>query len=368
VIIGMILVVGLLAGAYILVQRQIEEKVAQKFYLARNYAEEGKWKKAFPVFEEIFKKYPKDRKAVESMFFYALSLEKLDRVDEAWSVYSKISEDYPESNWAAPSLINLAGIKKGKGELKEAQRLYERVTNEFKESDSLGDACIGLGEIYEEEGKLAEARSFYERVISELPQSDLYYDAQKHLGNLLIKMIFSSYPIMSSFVYKVSSGDTLDDIARRFNTTVDLIKEANQLESPRLSIGRRLKITPGHFNILVSKSKNILILKYKDELVKIYTVATGKLGCTPVGDFKITNKIKDPDWYRHGRKIPSGHPDNILGTRWMGISEESYGIHGTTQPETIGKQSTEGCVRMANEDVEELYKLVTVGIPVKIIE
>ena len=364
----MILVIGLLMGAYILIQRQIEEKVAQKFYLGKNLIEEEKWKEAASIFDEIFNTYPKSRKAADSMFYYAFSLEELGRLDEACSVYTEIAKNFPESDWVAPALVNLARIKKEEGELKKAQNLYERILAEFKESNSVDDAWLGLGEIYEEGSELAEARSCYERIINEFPQSDGYSSAQKHLGNLLIKMIFSSYPVMDSFVYRVRTGDNLDNIAKRFNTTVDLLTEANQLESPRLTIGRRLKVTPCRFNIYVRKTKNILVLKHNNEVVKIYPVATGKLGCTPEGDFVITNKIKNPDWYRHGRRIRSGHPDNILGTRWMGISEKSYGIHGTTQPETVGKQSTEGCVRMLNKDVEELYKLVNIGMPVKIVE
>ncbi|MCX5679981.1 MAG: L,D-transpeptidase [Candidatus Omnitrophica bacterium] len=56
----------------------------------------------------------------------------------------------------------------------------------------------------------------------------------------------------------------------------------------------------------------------------------------------------------------------MLGSRWLGISKPSYGIHGTTQPESIGQSVTEGCVRMRNEEVKELYILVPEGTEVVI--
>ena len=59
-------------------------------------------------------------------------------------------------------------------------------------------------------------------------------------------------------------------------------------------------------------------------------------------------------------------PENILGTRWLGISYPGYGIHGTTIPESLGSQSTSGCIRMLNEEVEELYSIVPYGTEVEI--
>ena len=64
--------------------------------------------------------------------------------------------------------------------------------------------------------------------------------------------------------------------------------------------------------------------------------------------------------------IPGGDPRNELGSRWIGF-KPSYGVHGTIFPESIGKAESHGCVRMNNKDVEELYGLVVVGTPVKII-
>ena len=93
---------------------------------------------------------------------------------------------------------------------------------------------------------------------------------------------------------------------------------------------------------------------------------------TPEGDFEIATKLKNPPWYRRGERIEYGDPRNILGTRWIGFRDtaeyQGYGIHGTTKPESIGKAQSDGCIRMLNGDVEELFGLVTIGTPVIIKE
>jgi lipoprotein-anchoring transpeptidase ErfK/SrfK len=87
-----------------------------------------------------------------------------------------------------------------------------------------------------------------------------------------------------------------------------------------------------------------------------------------VGAFKILVKLENPVWYKAGAVIPPESPDNVLGTRWMGFDLEGYGIHGTVDPDKIGQQVTSGCIRMRNEEVEELYKIVPRGTPVTVVD
>lgn len=111
------------------------------------------------------------------------------------------------------------------------------------------------------------------------------------------------------------------------------------------------------------------MLKNNDEIVKTYTVSTGKdVSVTPVGKFTVVNKLIDPVWFNKGVVVPPDSPANVLGGRWLGFDLPGYGIHGTINPETIGSHETAGCVRMRNEDVEELYNLVTTGTEVVIVD
>jgi len=104
-----------------------------------------------------------------------------------------------------------------------------------------------------------------------------------------------------------------------------------------------------------------------ETLIKTYPVAVGRsTSQTPIGDFQVINKLKNPTWFPKGRQpVPPG-PANPLGTRWIGF-KNGYGIHGNNNPSTIGNMASAGCVRLYNQDVEELYEKVTLGTPVKII-
>ena len=142
---------------------------------------------------------------------------------------------------------------------------------------------------------------------------------------------------------------------------MDLIKRKNNLTGDVIQVGKKLYIWTGLFNIFVDKSQNILLLKDGDEVIKAYDVATGANNVTPVGTFTITSKLVNPVWFKAGAIIPPESPQNILGSRWLGFDLPGYGIHGTVEPNEMRQQVTAGCVRMRNEDVEELYSLVPVG-------
>ncbi|MDD5427953.1 MAG: L,D-transpeptidase family protein [Candidatus Omnitrophica bacterium] len=232
------------------------------------------------------------------------------------------------------------------------------------ESDYLTEAADR-----EKKGELLKAKEIYQEVLEKFPGSGNVSKAQEALDNLNVKMLFSPVITPDSFSYEIQKGDTLTKIAKKFNTTVELIMKANGLKDANVKVGRKLKIAKAKFSIAVDKSQNILTLKADQDVFKTYRVSTGKNSCTPVGTFKVTNKLIDPPWYPStGGMIPAKDPKNVLGSRWIGLSKQGYGIHGTVEPESIGKSVTEGCVRMRNAEVEELYSIIPVGTEVVIVD
>jgi len=217
-------------------------------------------------------------------------------------------------------------------------------------------------------GDLQGVKVSYQRLVNDFPNSGDVTNWQKKIDDINIKLLFSPALTPKSVIYVIKPGDTLDKISREFKTTPELIKKSNNLSSDIIHSGRKIKIWPLPFSILVDKSQNILILKTDEEIIKTYTVATGKDNSTPAGNFKITSKLVNPTWFKTGAVIPPGSPENVLGTRWMGIDKPSYGIHGTTEPQTLGSQVTQGCVRMSNPDAEELYTIVPIGTEVVIVD
>lgn len=215
---------------------------------------------------------------------------------------------------------------------------------------------------------LYEAKLIYQKLVNDFPESALVADWQKRAEEINIRLLFSPAVTSKSIVYEIKPGDTLDKISRLYKTTTELIMKSNNLSDSRIIPGRKIKIWNAPFTILVSKSQNILFLKSDEEVFKTYIVSTGKNNCSPVGTFKIINKLPNPTWFKAGAIVPAESADNVLGTRWMGFDLAGYGIHGTTEPKELGKQVTQGCVRLNNSDVEELYSIIPVGTEVTIIE
>ena len=191
---------------------------------------------------------------------------------------------------------------------------------------------------------------------------------QKKLEDINIEIIYSNSQSPKTVLYEIQSGDTLGKLAKKYGTTVELIKKKNNLNNNVIRLGQKIYIWSGSLNIFVDKSQNILMLKDADQIIKVYSVATGANNITPVGTFKITSKLVDPVWFKAGAVIPPESPQNVLGSRWMGFDLAGYGIHGTIEPDNMGQQVTAGCVRMRNEDVEQLYDLVPVGTSVTIVD
>lgn len=228
----------------------------------------------------------------------------------------------------------------------------------------LSDNAEGL----ETKGDLPGAKAAYQKLINDFPNSGGVAGWQSKLEDLNMKLIFSRAAGAKSAIYTVKPADTLAKIAREFKTTAELIRKSNGLSGDRILPGNKLKIWTRPFSIVVDKSQNTLILKSDEEIVKTYVVSTGANNSTPVGNFKIVSKLENPTWFKAGAVVPAGSPENILGTRWLGLNLASYGIHGTTEPRTLGTQVTQGCVRMANSEVEELYAIVPEGTEVTIID
>ncbi|KHD86915.1 L,D-transpeptidase [Heyndrickxia ginsengihumi] len=103
----------------------------------------------------------------------------------------------------------------------------------------------------------------------------------------------------------------------------------------------------------ISASRHRLKLYDGNRLIKSYPIAVGKmLSPTPAGTYTIINK-------QH-------HPGGPFGVLWMGLSRAHYGIHGTNNPASIGKNVSHGCIRMYNHDVLDLSSRVPVGTRVVI--
>ncbi len=215
---------------------------------------------------------------------------------------------------------------------------------------------------YLKNGKKYEARN-------EL--SDLYFaetdnakraEIKSKLDGLNAELVFSHEPSPDAFIYVVRPGDSLIRIASKYNTNYEFIVRINNKHRTSIRVGERLKILKGDVTVLVDKSDYTLTLLLDGHFIKQYPVGTGKSDKTPEGKFIIDNKLVNPVWYSSDGIYQFGDPENVLGTRWIGFEDKKglygYGIHGTTDPNSIGKEMSNGCIRLRNEDVEDLFDYV----------
>lgn len=129
---------------------------------------------------------------------------------------------------------------------------------------------------------------------------------------------------------------------------------------------------PGDPFVIVNKTTNEMAFVNENRIQTVVNVATGKTEeLTPEGMFTIT--VKAPNPYYRKKDIPGGSPENPLGTRWIGFDAKEtdgriYGLHGTNQPESIGKNVSNGCIRLQNEAIESLYDLIPLGTKIVVVK
>jgi lipoprotein-anchoring transpeptidase ErfK/SrfK len=250
--------------------------------------------------------------------------------------------------------------------LDEARASMDQISEKKPDASALGKTYFKLAGAYEDKNDKVKARDIYQLILKKYQNVENISAVQDKLGKFNIDILFSKIMTDKDTLYEVQPGNTLISIAKKFGTTVELIKTANSLKSDNIQIRAKLKISKTKYKILVDKSQNLLTLFGDDDVVKVYRVSTGENNCTPVGTFRIVNKIMDPVWYTEKAVVPAESPENVLGSRWMGFNLAGYGIHGTVSPEKIGQQATKGCVRMLNAEVEELYTIIPAGTEVTI--
>jgi lipoprotein-anchoring transpeptidase ErfK/SrfK len=118
--------------------------------------------------------------------------------------------------------------------------------------------------------------------------------------------------------------------------------------------------------VLVSVPDRKLAVIEDGNVIARFSVAVGAAASpSPTGEFQIVTRVSNPTYYHAGKAIPTGK-DNALGTRWLGLSQKSYGIHGTNAPSSVGHAKSHGCIRLRNRDAERLFAMLQIGDVVQI--
>jgi LysM repeat protein len=175
--------------------------------------------------------------------------------------------------------------------------------------------------------------------------------------------------------HTIQPGDRLIHIARKLDLPHEILMEINKIhDAGTIRADQKIKLLHGPFHARIYKSDFRLDLYLGDLYVRSYAVGLGADPGTPEGAWKVKDRLPNPTYYPSAsatekRIIAPDDPDNPLGEYWIGlegvegdaVGHDGYGIHGTIEPESIGKAVSLGCVRMHNEDVAFVYKCLLPG-------
>jgi lipoprotein-anchoring transpeptidase ErfK/SrfK len=189
----------------------------------------------------------------------------------------------------------------------------------------------------------------------------------------MAKMKALSYMSPAELLSEKFHMDT--ELLKTLNPEADFGKAGEEIVVANIGQPAKRKVN----RIEVDKAQALVRAYSDNELVSAYPATIGS-GSTPSpsGKMEVEGVARNPEYNydperlgsKHGNKllvIPPG-PNGPVGTVWIELTKETYGIHGTSTPDAIGREESSGCVRLTNWDAEELAAMVKPGTKVTFLE
>ena len=287
--------------------------------------------------------------------------------DGAWSeAFERLEQEKEGAQSLAMRHACLINLDRGE----EAEVCLERLVSGY--GDTAQAVRAALLDMERGRQSLLEQRRLLGRVLGGVPRisSDDADRLVQAMRGMNANMKTSTKGLFKSEKYIVKPNDSLWGICNRMNNVrsinveVGLLRLLNKIKGDVIYKDQALDIPSDKISIRVYKRNWLMVVFIGEMPLTAYRVGLGANESTPDGDFMIKTRLKNPDWYSEtlGQIIPHGDSRNILGTRWLGFEAREdargFGIHGTTDPDSIGKNESAGCIRMRNGDVEELFELI----------
>ncbi|MCC6427773.1 MAG: L,D-transpeptidase family protein [Phycisphaerales bacterium] len=250
-------------------------------------------------------------------------------------------------------------------------------------------SLMSQGDEASQRGQLVQARQFYSRALvngstAASDQAALREKISKINDDLFFSpKVTAGDPLAETYV--IQSGDAIARLPRKRELAIDwrLLKRINRFSDDdltRLKVGQKIKLIRGPFHAVVNKADYRLDMYSGSPddpgnwlYIRSFKVGLGEGNGTPVGGFIIKSRQVNPPWTnpRTGEKFAADDPQNPIGEYWLGwegvgpsAAYTGFGIHGTIDPDSIGKQKSMGCVRLLNEDVATVYEMLTERISI----
>jgi LysM repeat protein len=213
-----------------------------------------------------------------------------------------------------------------------------------------------------EEGRLPEAQlalsSLYDN--PDLPQSEAR-EITDLLDQLAGTVIYSRKHYLEQ-PYIVQPGETLEQIAEKYTVPATLLARINGLRDPQpLEPGRELKVVRGPFSAVIHLERHELTLMVHGRYAGRFAIGVGSDQPNLEGSYTVLEKNLNP-LYRgpDGVTVSGGDPRNPLGRYWIGLSDK-IGLHGTVDPQNIGRDDNRGAICLSDRDIDDLFGILSVG-------
>jgi len=179
-------------------------------------------------------------------------------------------------------------------------------------------------------------------------------------------LIFTTTERQFAEPHFVQYGETLQTIAKQYDVPWMYLAMLNRVSPEKLQAGQQLKVVRGPFAAVVDLDDFALTVHAHGWYVHRYAIGTGRDQRTPTGEFTVKDKLENPTWYNpDGEVVDADDPENPLGEYWLGLGNH-IGIHGTIDPDSIGKAVSRGCIHLNDDDITEVFGLLGVGSKVLI--
>jgi lipoprotein-anchoring transpeptidase ErfK/SrfK len=335
---------------------------------------------------------PTDDRDDQALFALAMAYRSAGRAAEAEDALRRLIRLRSDSLHAGDGCYELALMLEFSGRPNEAEKYLHEAVRIYPRSRGGRLAARRLADgLYDQHVEKQKKRTEWERIRDlysiALPSIRGEQERSRVIGRLdeLNQWIIftayarpvAGYPTNIVF-HTVNRGETIGLIAKKYGVTEGSVKRLNGIapESNVIRPGDELKILRGRTEIKVDLNTHRMNVWINGSFFREYTVGVGREGRTPPGQFKITSRLIDPDWWYNNEVIPPGDERNILGTRWLGFEKQGpgrgIGIHGSVLKDGewngIGASESNGCIRMRNPDAEELFDFAPIGTEVTVIE
>jgi hypothetical protein len=228
-------------------------------------------------------------------------------------------------------------------------------------------------------GKFAEAHQalskFYDH--PEVP-ADMAKRITALLDQLAGTVIYSRQHHLEP-AYTTQPGDTLGRLAERYSVPWQLLAKINGLMPPGasnadstvedrpLTPGTVLKVVRGPFDAVIHLDRRELTLMVRDCYAGRFPIGIGRDQPKLEGKYTVRDKTLRPTYYAlDGVTIGPNDPKNPLGGAWIGLTDR-IGIHGTSDPQAVGRDDNRGTICTSERDVQDLYGILSVGSRVTIL-